>query len=114
MDDATVLCDGSTGVLGLAGLVPGRLSSLPTGTEMTPRGLTELCGDGAAGLSGVAVEPTELFRGMPIVSRSVLEEMAAAFGGRGLRLPKLEEALLELAWVAPCDLPRTTLRFGLG
>jgi hypothetical protein len=34
MVDATALCEDSAGVLGLAGLVPCRLSSLPTGAEM--------------------------------------------------------------------------------
>jgi hypothetical protein len=59
-------------------------------------------------------EPTELFRGMSTGARLVREEMAAAFGDKGVRLPKLGAVCLELGRVAACDLPRTTLRFGLG
>lgn len=112
--DATVLCEDSTGVPGPARLLPGRLSSLPTGAEMTPRDLAKVCGDGAAGLLGVAAEPTELFLGIPADARRVREEMAAAFGDEGVTLLEAEEALPGLAWVALCDLLRTTLRFGLG
>jgi hypothetical protein len=109
--DATVLCEDSTGVLRL---VPGCLSSLPTGAEITPQGLAEVCGDGAAGLLGVAAEPTELFLDMPADARTVREETAAAFGDVGVTLLEVEEASPGLAWVALCVLLRTTLRFGLG